>query len=78
MEAPQERLNSRGLVRFHEGGDGFLPALRADLQMVAVIREGLVAPLTSFNPRGLHLRDFFKQQFFEIFDQISILHFFAG
>jgi len=29
---------SNGLMRLHEGSDRFLPALRADLQVVAVVR----------------------------------------
>jgi hypothetical protein len=66
------------LMRFQEGGDGILPALGADFQVVPVVGEGLVAPLASFDSRGLHLRDFFEQQFFEVFDQVSYSPFFRG
>jgi hypothetical protein len=46
--------------------------------VVPIIGEGLVAPLTSLDSRGLHLRDFFEQQFFEVFDQVSYSPFFCG
>jgi hypothetical protein len=49
------------LVRFHEGVDGFLAALGADLQVVAIVREGLLAPLASLDSGGFHLGDFFEQ-----------------
>jgi hypothetical protein len=49
------------LVRFHEDVDGFLAALRADLEVVPVVRKGLFAPLAPLDTRGLHLRDFFEQ-----------------
>jgi hypothetical protein len=49
------------LVRFHEDVDGFLAALGADLQVVAVVRKWLFAPLAPFDTRGLHLRNFFEQ-----------------
>ena len=48
-------------MRFHEGVDGFLAALGADLQVVPIVRERLVAPLAPFDSGGLHLRDFFEQ-----------------
>jgi len=48
-------------MRFHEDVDGFFAALRADLQVVPVVRESLFAPLTPFDTRGLHLRNFFEQ-----------------
>ena len=50
-----------GLVRFHEGLNRFLSALRTDLQVVAVVWEGLVAPFAPLNSWGLHLGDFFEQ-----------------
>jgi hypothetical protein len=46
---------------FDEGFDGFLAALRADLQVIPVVGERLVAPLTSLDSRGLHLGEFFEQ-----------------
>ncbi len=54
-------LNAGVLVRFHEDVDGFLAALRADLEVVPVVRKGLFAPLAPLDTRGLHLRDFFEQ-----------------
>jgi len=48
-------------VRFHEDVDGFLAALRADLEVVPVVRKGLFAPLAPLDTSGLHLRDFFEQ-----------------
>jgi len=54
-------LDYGALVRFHEDVDGFLAALGADLQMVSVVRKRLFAPLAPFDPRGLHLRNFFEQ-----------------
>ena len=41
--------------------------------MIAIVGECLVAPLTPLNPRGLHLRDFFEQQLFEVFNQFLFL-----
>ena len=49
------------LVSFHEGFDGFLAALGADLQVVAVVRERLLAPLASSDSRRFHLGDLFEQ-----------------
>ena len=49
------------LVCFHEGVDGFLSALRADLQMVALVRERLFAPLAASDSRRFHFRDLFEQ-----------------
>jgi hypothetical protein len=54
-------LNAGVLVRFHEDVDGFLAALRADLEVVPVVRKGLFAPLAPLDTSGLHLRDFFEQ-----------------
>ncbi len=54
-------LNAGVLVRFHEDVDGFLAALRADLEVVPVVRKGLFAPLAPLDTRGFHLRDFFEQ-----------------
>ena len=54
-------LNYGVLVRFHEDVDGFLAALRADLEVVPVVRKGLFAPLAPLDTRGLHLRNFFEQ-----------------
>jgi hypothetical protein len=52
---------SRGrLMRFHEGGDRFLTTLRADFQVVAIVRQRLMAPLTPSDLRRLHLRYFFE------------------
>ena len=50
-----------GLVCFHEGVDGFLSALGADLQVITIVGERLAAPLAPFDSRCLHLRDFFEQ-----------------
>jgi len=60
---------SDGLMRLHEGSDRFLPTLRADLQVVAVVRQRLMAPLAPSDLGRLHLRNLFKQQFFEVFNQ---------
>jgi len=49
------------LMCFHEGFDGFLAALGADLQVVAVVRERLFAPLATPDSRCLHFRDLFEQ-----------------
>jgi len=58
---PQNLLGFAGLVGFHEGVDGFLSALGADLQVIAIVGERLAAPLAPFDSRGLHFRDFFEQ-----------------
>ena len=60
-DAPQNHCGFAGLVGFHEGVDGFLSTLGADLQVVPVVGEGLVAPFASLDSRGLHLGDFFEQ-----------------
>ena len=49
------------LVCFHEGVDGFLAALGTDLQVVAVVRERLFAPLAASDSRRFHFRDLFEQ-----------------
>jgi hypothetical protein len=49
------------LVCFDEGVDGFLAALGADLQVVPIVWERLVAPLTPLDSGGLHLGEFFEQ-----------------
>jgi hypothetical protein len=60
-EAPQNHCGFAGLVGFHESVDGYLSTLGADLQVIAIVGERLVAPLTPSDPWGLHLRDFFEQ-----------------
>ena len=49
------------LMCFHERVDGFLAALGADLQVVAVVRERLFTPLAAPDSRCFHLRDLFEQ-----------------
>jgi len=69
--------SSLTLVCFHESVDRRSPALGADLEVVPVVWERLVAPLTSPNPRSLHLGNLFEQQPFQVFNQVSIPPFLA-
>ena len=43
--------------------------------MVPVVGEGLMAPLALSDLRRLNLGYFFKQQFFEVFNQLDSSHF---
>jgi len=54
-------INESFLVRFHEGVDGFLAALWANFQVVAIVRERLFAPLAPFDSWCFHLGDLFEQ-----------------
>ena len=54
-------LDYGALVRFNEDVDGFLAALGADLQVVALVRERLLAPLAASDSRRFHFRDLFEQ-----------------
>ena len=57
-EDPQ---SSQPLVCFHEGVDGFFPALGANFQVVAIVRERLFAPPAPFDSWCFHLGDLFEQ-----------------
>ena len=62
MGAGREKPHNQvGSVCFHEGVDGFLAALRADFQVVAVVRECLFAPLAASDSGCFHLGNLFEQ-----------------
>jgi hypothetical protein len=44
--------------------------LWANLEVVAVVRERLFAPLAPFDSWCFHFRDLFEQQPFQVFNQI--------
>lgn len=67
------RCGRRGLA-LYEGLDAGLTASRADLQVVALVRERLVAPLAALDLRNLEFGEFIVKELFEFFFHLQCPH----
>lgn len=68
------RCGRRGDLALYESLDAGLAAARADLQVVALVRERLVAPFAALNLGDLEFGEFIVKELFEFFFHLWCPH----